>query len=64
MTSVSDICKALGQIAPVCLAADWDNVGLLVGDWTLSLAYTVTVHCNSLVACWVVDGVHLAPRDR
>ena len=32
MTSVGDICKALGQIAPVCLAAEWDNVGLLVGD--------------------------------
>jgi dinuclear metal center YbgI/SA1388 family protein len=42
MTSVSDICKALGQIAPVCLAADWDNVGLLVGDRKSAVTHVVT----------------------
>jgi dinuclear metal center YbgI/SA1388 family protein len=42
MTSVSDICKALGQIAPVCLAADWDNVGLLVGDRKSAVTHVMT----------------------
>ena len=42
MTSVSNICKALGQIAPVCLAADWDNVGLLVGDRKSAVTHVMT----------------------
>jgi len=29
---VCDISKVLAEIAPVDLAAGWDNVGLLVGD--------------------------------
>lgn len=34
-TSVGDVCAAMEAIAPTWLAADWDNVGLLVGakDW-------------------------------
>jgi dinuclear metal center YbgI/SA1388 family protein len=39
---VSNICKALGQIAPVCLAADWDNVGLLVGDRKSAVTHVMT----------------------
>lgn len=33
--SVGDVCAAMEAIAPTWLAADWDNVGLLVGnsDW-------------------------------
>ncbi|MEE2906683.1 MAG: Nif3-like dinuclear metal center hexameric protein, partial [Planctomycetota bacterium] len=31
MTSVSDLCSAMESIAPTAHAADWDNVGLLVG---------------------------------
>ena len=27
-----DICEVLGEVAPPELAADWDNVGLLIGD--------------------------------
>ncbi len=42
MTNVGDICKALGQIAPVCLAAEWDNVGLLVGDRKSTLTHVMT----------------------
>jgi len=42
MTSVGDICKALGQIAPVCLAAEWDNVGLLVGDRKSAVTHIMT----------------------
>lgn len=30
--NVRDICNVLGKIAPLSLAAEWDNVGLLVGD--------------------------------
>ena len=29
---VADVCKALEAIAPLELAAEWDNVGLLIGD--------------------------------
>jgi dinuclear metal center YbgI/SA1388 family protein len=32
MTTVADICSFLEAFAPSALAADWDNVGLLVGD--------------------------------
>ena len=42
MTSVGDICKVLGQIAPVCLAAEWDNVGLLVGDRKSAVTHIMT----------------------
>ncbi|MCH2133929.1 MAG: Nif3-like dinuclear metal center hexameric protein [Phycisphaerales bacterium] len=31
MTAVSDLCLAMESIAPAAHAADWDNVGLLVG---------------------------------
>ncbi len=30
--SVNDLCDAMERIAPTWAAADWDNVGLLVGD--------------------------------
>jgi len=32
MTTVTDLCAFLDTFAPPALAADWDNVGLLVGD--------------------------------
>src|SRR5258708_7113597 len=32
MASVADIIEYLNQFAPFHLAADWDNVGLLLGD--------------------------------
>ncbi len=32
MTTVADVCKYLDRFAPLSLAADWDNVGLLLGD--------------------------------
>ncbi len=32
MTTIDDVVRALESIAPPSLAADWDNVGLLVGD--------------------------------
>src|SRR5437660_1543927 len=32
MPTVGDVLKHLEQLAPVALAADWDNVGLLLGE--------------------------------
>ena len=32
MTTVADVCAFLDAFAPPALAAEWDNVGLLVGD--------------------------------
>ena len=32
MPSVGDIAQVLKQLAPLALAEEWDNVGLLVGD--------------------------------
>lgn len=32
MTTIDDVIRAMESIAPPSLAADWDNVGLLVGD--------------------------------
>src|SRR6185295_14786586 len=32
VTTVADLCSFLDVFAPPNLAADWDNVGLLVGD--------------------------------
>lgn len=34
---VSDVVRALGSLAPVQMAAEWDNVGLLVGDETATV---------------------------
>lgn len=42
MPTVADAARVLGQIAPLSLAEDWDNVGLLVGDPAASLAKLMT----------------------
>ena len=42
MTTVGDFCSYLEQFAPVHLAADWDNVGLLLGDRSASAAKVMT----------------------
>ena len=34
MSTVNDLCQAMERIAPTGHAADWDNVGLLVGQRT------------------------------
>ncbi|MFO0973095.1 MAG: Nif3-like dinuclear metal center hexameric protein [Phycisphaerae bacterium] len=61
---VARLCGALGRIAPLRLAADWDNVGLLVGDggWRCGralvtgdltpavLAEAVSARCDAVVA--------------
>ena len=32
MTKIQTICDFLEQFAPLSLAEDWDNVGLILGD--------------------------------
>jgi len=32
IVKLRDVCKTLGEIAPLDLAAEWDNVGLLIGS--------------------------------
>src|SRR5439155_9172729 len=42
MTTVAELCKFLDEFAPPELAAEWDNVGLLVGDWAASVERVMT----------------------
>lgn len=40
--SLGRICSVLAQIAPLRLAEDWDNVGLLVGDRSVDISRAMT----------------------
>jgi dinuclear metal center YbgI/SA1388 family protein len=42
MTTVADLCAFLDAFAPPALAAEWDNVGLLVGDRTQKVERVMT----------------------
>ena len=42
MTTVRELCQYLNQLAPLGLAEDWDNVGLLLGDESTDVARIVT----------------------
>ncbi|WP_397568700.1 Nif3-like dinuclear metal center hexameric protein [Schlesneria sp. T3-172] len=42
MTTVHDVCKVLKQIAPLSLAEEWDNVGLLLGDESQPVSRAIT----------------------
>jgi dinuclear metal center YbgI/SA1388 family protein len=42
MTTVADVCRSLETLAPLHLAAEWDNVGLLVGDRAASVERLMT----------------------
>ena len=42
MTAVADLCAFLDTFAPPVLAAEWDNVGLLVGDRTQKVERVMT----------------------
>lgn len=41
--TVADVCGKMEQIAPLCLACEWDHVGLMVGD--LKAAVTGILTC-------------------
>jgi dinuclear metal center YbgI/SA1388 family protein len=55
MPSVADIISALQTIAPVELAEEWDNVGLLVGDASAPLERVMT--CLSVTPDSVAEAV-------
>src|SRR5262249_4111285 len=42
MSTVADVCTFLDRFAPPPLAADWDNVGLLLGDAAAPAARVMT----------------------
>ena len=42
MTTIRDVCHYLKRIAPLNLAEDWDNVGLLLGDEATGLTRVLT----------------------
>ena len=42
MTTVRDVCRHLQDVAPLSLAEDWDNVGLLLGDEATEVARAIT----------------------
>lgn len=42
MTTVRDVCDYLKSIAPLNMAEDWDNVGLLLGDESTDLTTVIT----------------------
>lgn len=42
MTTLDTICRFLGEFAPLELAEDWDNVGLLAGDRTAEVQRVMT----------------------
>jgi dinuclear metal center YbgI/SA1388 family protein len=42
MPTVSEVCEYLDQLAPVDLAEDWDNVGLLIGRRTSEIQRIMT----------------------
>lgn len=51
------ICKTLGEIAPLNLAAQWDNVGLLIGAEDSKIARTLL--CIDLTAKVLAEAVRL-----
>lgn len=42
MTTVHEICRYLHEVAPLSLAEDWDNVGLLLGDESADVVRVIT----------------------
>jgi len=48
VTTVAEIADDLGQLAPISLAEDWDNVGLLVGNRAADVSSVMT--CLTLTA--------------
>ena len=42
MTTIHDVCRYLHEVAPLSLAEDWDNVGLLLGDESAEVVRAIT----------------------
>jgi dinuclear metal center YbgI/SA1388 family protein len=55
MPTISDVCAYLDRFAPPPLAADWDNVGLLLGDGTAEAQRVLT--CLTVAPAVVAEAV-------
>lgn len=55
MISLETICSSLASIAPLRLAEDWDNVGLLVGNRRASVSRVMT--CLTVTPNVVLEAV-------
>ena len=55
MPTISDICSFLDQLAPRSLAAEWDNVGLLLGDGGVVVDRILT--CLTLTPVVVAEAI-------
>lgn len=60
MTSVRDICHFLQELAPLALAEDWDNVGLLLGDEATEVTRTLT--CLTLTPDVADEAIQVGAR--
>ncbi|MCC6492242.1 MAG: Nif3-like dinuclear metal center hexameric protein [Pirellulales bacterium] len=61
MPTVGDVAQVLEQLAPLALAEDWDNVGLLVGDaaWPAERVMTCLTVTADTVAEALAEGANL-----
>jgi dinuclear metal center YbgI/SA1388 family protein len=55
MPTVADICAYLGRFAPPALAAEWDNVGLLLGDGAAEVRGILT--CLTVTPAVVAEAI-------
>src|SRR3954462_10424258 len=55
MPTVAAVCAALDRFAPPALAADWDNVGLLLGDGAADVRQLLT--CLTVTPAVVAEAV-------
>lgn len=55
MTTVDDLCQVLERTAPIRLAEEWDNVGLLVGDRAKRIARVMT--CLTITPASVAEAI-------
>lgn len=60
MHTVRDVCRHLQQLAPLSLAEDWDNVGLLLGDEATEVARALT--CLTLTPDVADEAIQVGAR--
>jgi len=60
MTTVHDVCRYLQVVAPLSLAEDWDNVGLLLGDDSADVVRVIT--CLTLTPDVAEEAVAVGAR--
>ena len=60
MTTVRSVCHFLQELAPLALAEDWDNVGLLLGDEATEVARVLT--CLTLTPDVAEEAIQVGAR--